>query len=436
MVFYAPMCTRRFALTVISIFALSCAEATTLSPDAQGLGPDSGGTLDDSGVLLDAQTHDCTSALTGWHALGGPLESSPSAGTQASPPSIAIDSSTGAIYVGWAEGAPADAHVRTWDGDAWQSVGAPLSMNPDNSSVYTVHLAARDGQLIMAHTESGGETSSGFYAHRWQAGDWELMGGGDLSTANVNTSGGAVALDDDGHPVVAWSQYTPGQIGRNRIHVRRFTELAYVPLDPELGGIAGPGASALTPSLAFDSAGDEIVAFSESGVRTFRRGDSAWESYGGEQVVGIPDILGAHSPHLARTPGGDPVIAIAQYDSTTSTSNGYLLEWTGSAWQSVGSALDIVPGEHSYMRDLVIDANGAPVIALSEGPDDVTSLYIMRWNGSGFVDVGTLPLSAYTGTQSVIGAALDVDVCGRLMVAFTEADTGGDRAVHVYRFYQ
>ena len=394
--------------------------------------------LDDAGNLLpDAAVLDCSFTQTGWHPIGGPLSASALTDTPANGPDIAVDSVTGDLYVAWVEGTPADVHVQQWNGATWLAVGGPVSANPDSTSAYTAHLAARAGALVLAHTESGGETSNGFYVHGFN-GAWQLYGGGDLSTASVNTSGGAVGFDDGGGAVAVWSQYTPGEIGRNRIHANRFSGPAYVPLGPQMGGIAGPGASALTPTVTFAPDGTEIVAFSESAVRVFERNsaDTGWDSLGGDAVSAIVDeVLGAHSPRLASGPDGVVYLAMAQYDPETLTSNGYLMELSGGTWQRRTGVVDLIPSEHSYVRALTVAGTGQPVMAVTEGAGS-NQLYIMSHNGGGFTDLGTMPLSAYAGTESVSAAALATDACGRVVVAFTEADTGGERDLHVYRFYE
>ena len=422
------MSTRLLALSTVFL-SLSCASAGggQDSVDAR-VGGDG-----DGAVGADAQAFDCASALTGWHPIGGPLDAM--VGSDSNSPAIAVDPVTNDLYVAWVEGDPADGHVSMWNGSSWQALGGDISVNPDNSPVYSMHLAVRDGVLVLAHAEAGGETSGGFHAQRWLNGSWQAMGPDDLSTSNVSVSGGAAGFDDNGDPVVAWSQYPPGEIGRNRIHVSRFDDRVEIPLDPVLGGVAGPGASALTPSLSFDG-GREVVAFSESGVRVFIRNqqDTGWEPLGGDEVSAIGSALGAHSPRLARSAEGELYLAVAENDPGTSTANGYLLRWTGFTWETLPGVVDLVPGEHGYVRALTVDGNGQPAMAVTEGTP--AGLYIMGWNNGSFSDLGSLPLSAYSGTEPVSAAALATDACGRLVVAFAEANTGGERAVHVYRFYQ
>ena len=60
----------------------------------------------------------------------------------------------------------------------------------------------------------------------------------------------------------------------------------------------------------------------------------------------------------------------------------------------------------------------------------------LTWNGNAFTDMGTLPLTAHGGAESVTSPVMTVDACGRVVVAFSEAEAGGDRSVHVYRFYE
>lgn len=423
-------------LPVLFLFVSACANANTQGDaDARPGGPDGNPTTGDAGdPTPDAAAPSCISGLTGWHPVGGPLSAWSQPDSPANGPSVAVDRTTGAIYVAWVEGAPADGHVRRWDGESWLQQGNPISVNPDNTAVYSVHIDARANGVILGHAEAGGESGAGFYAHSY-SGAWQLLGGGDLSVEGVSVTGGAARFDADNNAVVAFSQSVVAGSGR-RIQVRRFVGAAYQPLNPELGGIAGPGALAITPSVTFAADGTEIIAFSESGVRVLERNgdDTSWNQLGEESVSAIDSLNGAHSPHLARSESGQVFLAMAEYDNTTTTSNGYLMELSGNTWQRRGGLIDLVPSEHTYVKDLTVDGDDRPIAAITEGAG-ANQLYIQGHNGSDFNDIGTMPLSAYSGAESVNAAALATDECGRIVVAFTEADTDGERDVHVYRFY-
>lgn len=422
-------------LSSLLLLTVACADARSQNdPDGGGAGATDGAT-GDGAPGADAAGLDCSSGLTGWHPLGDPLSAWSQAMTPANGPSVDVDPVTGEIYVAWLEGIPADAHVRRWDGSNWLQLGNPISVNPDNTPVYSVHVAARAGEVVLGHAENGGETVSGFYAQAYN-GAWQQLGGGDLSTQNVSVTGGATRFDDDGNVIVAWSQSASGGSGR-RIQARRFDGAAYIPLNPEMGGIPGPGALALTPSVTFAADGTEIVAFSESGVRVFERNadDTGWDPLGGDEISAIDSLNGGHSPYLARSQTGQIFLALAEFDNGTSTANGYLMELSGSTWQRRDGVIDVVPGEHAYVKGMTVSGDGRPVVAATEGAG-ANELYIQRHNGSAFLDVGTMPLSAYSGGASVSAAALATDLCGRIIVAFTEEDASDERNLHVYRFYE
>jgi hypothetical protein len=96
---------------------------------------------------------------------------------------------------------------------------------------------------------------------------------------------------------------------------------------------------------------------------------------------------------------------------------------------------DTLPGAQSYMQSVVVDDMGRPVVAWLEG-DSPRLLHVHRWKGTSFEPLGDSPLSAYGGTGSVAGASLAMDVCGRVAIAFTEAEAqASDQAIQVYRYF-
>ncbi len=371
----------------------------------------------------------CTPGAPGWQKLGASLDALATADTNVNAVTLAIDDQNAPV-VAWTEGGPSDLYVSRFNGSAWQPLGPPISENPGTTNAYNPSLGAGHGQLVLFWMESGGANGTGAYARRWTGSDWELMGGGDLSTDSASVVGADVYIADNGDPIIAFSQGTP-----RRIVTRRFTGLAYVPLTPDLGGIPGPGASAITPFISQDSAGRVMIAFSESGVRIWGRNAAGtdWEPVGAGEI--IPLGTSAHTPRMSRRgPGANPIIALEEYDGTAA--HAFVYQWTGFNWAQMGGTINRVPAaSHANLKAVAVDSQDRPVIAWTEGADNMnTQLFVQRYDGTDFVDVGALPLSAFAGAQSVASAEMVIDACDRPVIAFTEAPVGGDRSVHVYRF--
>jgi Bacterial Ig domain len=90
----------------------------------------------------------------------------------------------------------------------------------------------------------------------------------------------------------------------------------------------------------------------------------------------------ADYPSLALDSNGNPVVAWSENDGTSY--NIYVKRWDGTAWASVGSGfLDVNPNLYAYEPSLVLDSSGNPVVAWYE--NDGTggasyNIYVKRFN--------------------------------------------------------
>ena len=199
---------------------------------------------------------------------------------------------------------------------------------------------------------------------------WQLVGGEalDVNPAAPDGSMSAVTVLPGGVPVVAWYEGTSDVYVARETSSGGWTVLGGGSLALEGGPLAGG------PALAAHSDGALYVAWTES-------------------VSGV---------------GTEP----------------FLRRWLGTAWGALGVDGSIATsdtGDEAYAADLVIDGDGAPLIACQQN-DDGMDVWVRRWNGSGWDLLGDDPLG--------IDAAGDeehpsIDLDGNVpYVAFSESGAG------------
>jgi hypothetical protein len=201
-----------------------------------------------------------------------------------------------------------------------------------------------------------------------------------------------------------------------------------------LGGNVDSFNSERIYSLAFNAAGDPIVAttasrlFPFSGqniwqVRVKQWEDQQWTDLGG--VLNVRTSRNAQGPSLAVDKLGRPLVTWSE-DTPRSLGEGsniYVKRWDGEAWVSLGEALDVISGGASY-PSLAVDSQNRPVVAWREfGPGDFNNgnLYVKRWeNDLAWAQLGDA-LDIDLGGD-VFQNSIAVDPSDRVVVAWTEND--------------
>jgi hypothetical protein len=213
-----------------------------------------------------------------------------------------------------------------------------------------------------------------------------------------------IAFDSSGKPFAAYSS-------GNFIYVREWSVGGW----NLLGGVLA-GSFAGSPSLVVNGAGQPVIAWHEKIGSSFNIYVYQWNGFDWLQVGSPLDVALANDatfPTLGVDSTGTPTVAWQEYDGTGI--NIYVKRWNGSSWLQLGNALDINLSHNAYEPDLSLDASGKPVVTWSESDGNV---YVKRWSGTGWVKLGG-PLDGVLTDFSVF-PSLALDASGTPFVAFQE----------------
>ena len=164
------------------------------------------------------------------------------------------------------------------------------------------------------------------------------------------------------------------------------------------GGISNTG-DVFYPSLAIAPDGTPYVAWeddssgnSEIYIRAWN--GSSWVEVGAGSATdgGISNsIAGSFGASLAIAPDGMPYVAWS--DDSSGNGEIYLRRWNGSSWEEVGAGSASGGGisnnaGHSSPPSLAIAPDGIPYVTWHDFSNVETEIYIRAWNGSSWAEVG------------------------------------------------
>ncbi|MDY7230069.1 Ig-like domain-containing protein [Hyalangium rubrum] len=312
-----------------------------------------------------------------WEQLGGSLNVT-SGSTLASP--LLQMTGNGEIVIAWSETKTVRyIYVKRWTGSNWESVGTALSASPGSaiSSLSSLRMDG-SGNPVVAFSADDGSTLN-LQVWRWSGTTWASVGNA-LSAKPGNTPVRDVSLrlDSADSPVVSWTEM--GDDSFEALYVSRWNAEEWEMLGGPIS--VNPG---MTPvhrtSLALDSAGQPVVSFQESsgsrgGLYVHRWTGSQWTALGGNLNVSsiVVDVnslqLDSEGRAVVAWTGGSDVFDV------------HIGRWTGAGWEMLGGALSAKPGSYTsaYGLSLQLNADGFPVIAWSESEVVGGGIYVARFN--------------------------------------------------------
>ena len=374
---------------------------------------------------------------------------------ESSSPSMAMDSA-GNPVVAWRDGASGnlEIYVRRFDGAIWQETntgngaGHGLSGHPAESfQPSLVFDALLRPMLAWADLSSG---SSEIYVRRFEDPAWVDVGvgssggGGISNTPDGDSIAPALVIDGAGRSVIAWSHRL--SFFNWEVYVRRFDGSAWVEvgMDSATGvGVSDTSSESLFPSLAVDAQGNPAVAWqdrtagpSEVYVRHFD--GVSWQSPGGVSAFAV----GGSAKNTSLCFDAAQRIIVAWDDLDTNLDRQiYVRRFDGTSWQELGVGSASGGGisdtvDDSILPSLIVDATGDPVIAWSDDTSGNEEIYVRRFDGTSWQEVGSGSATG-GGVSNTVGdsshPSLVLDDVGRLVLAWQDGSSG-NHEIYVRRF--
>jgi hypothetical protein len=295
---------------------------------------------------------------------------------------------------------------------SWQQLGGALDINFDNTAKRPNQVLDGSGNPGIVWTES-----DYVYVKRWNGSRWIRVGG----VVNNNIGKNAewhpsVAIDQTGNPVVSWVGKDIGT--SSKVYVKRWNGTAWVKLGSFLNINRGINTvyDVANTSVVIDQTGNPVVSWQECvqvrfeciryNIYVKRWSGSQWVVLGNTYLNVDPNKY-SNAPILASDAKGNPVISWGESDETSS--NVYVKRWTGSNWVQLGTLNATETASAIYLG---FNSQNNPVVGVKEFNGDI---YIKRWTGNQWQQLGSL-------VNAIYGVSLVVDRFNKPIVVFQEQD--------------
>lgn len=329
---------------------------------------------------------------------------------KSSMPSLAI-SVQGRPFLAWsdASGGNAEIYIRRWDGLLWQEMsgrsatGGGISNNGGDSSEPSVGVAPNGAVYVAWQDRSSG--NSDIYVKWWNGSAWAEVGAGSATGGGISSNATlsrkpSVAVDTLGRPYVAWSDQRAnvGEIFVKRWNGSYWEEVGGASATG--GGISNNSGESADPVVAAGDDGsifvawsDDLAGDSEIYVRKYKDGQG-WSDVGPGSSSGggiSNNDAASYNPTLGAASGGS--LYLAWVDESDSDTEIYARRWTGSTWTDLGSGSARgggISNNNSPSQDpsIAVDRFGRAIVAWDDLSSGASEIYLKRWTGSGWEDVG------------------------------------------------
>jgi hypothetical protein len=200
--------------------------------------------------------------------------------------------------------------------------------------------------------------------------------------------------------------------------VPEFAALWRVPQLRSLGGLSPPPAAlALDRSRRMLVAGTVFSSVRRDEVYVYRSGPEGDTPLGGTLSESAPESYSEIIQLALAVDGADrPVVAWSEPTGTGMKL--FVRRWTGSLWEELGGLPSLPPSQSAFGLSLSTGPSELPVLAWNL----LSKVYVYRWNGTGWDALGD-PLSGRTARTEAGGFSLVVDSENRPHVAYVEEQT-------------
>ena len=214
---------------------------------------------------------------------------------------------------------------------------------------------------------------------QWNGTSWTQLGEGLSGASGTSSTNPALAVDAAGNPTVAWDEYDGTTV--TNISVASWNGAAWTKFGESLSAING-GTNALNPALALDEAGHPTVAWYEydgdrAGIYVQKWNGSEWTQLGGALSGNNGSAV---YPTLALDEAGNPVVGWQNYDSSTFF-NIHVARWDSMSWNQLGGPLSANPANTpAYNPSLALDDHGFPLVAWEDRESTAVEIHVRRYN--------------------------------------------------------
>jgi hypothetical protein len=299
----------------------------------------------------------------------------------------------------------------------WQQLG-----NSAATGGYASLAQTTTGIPVMAYQVDDGIFTD-IYVKQWNGSSWGQLGTflNFDSNNNLYAQSPNLALDSFGNPVVSWQE---GDGISSNIYVKRWNGSSWI----EVGNTLNFNTDhyAYDPSLALDSSGNPVVSWSECiaadafgnctnyDIYVKRWNGSNWVQLG--TTLDINANQNAYAPSLGLDGSGNPTVSWQEYGGFSD--NVYVKRWNGSSWVQVGSPL-----EFGTSPSLALDSSGNPIVSYQEYDGTSQDIDVVRWNGSSWSFIGATTLDVNFFADA-LNPSLALDSSGNPTVSWWEYESG------------
>lgn len=165
-------------------------------------------------------------------------------------------------------------------------------------------------------------------------------------------------------------------------------------------------------------------------------------SAGSASEGGISNNIGdSISPQLAINNSGEYIVAWS--DNSSGNHEIYVRKWNGVSWEEMGTGSASGSGISNTVRDsglygglnIAINALGNPVIAWEENNYSISYIYLKQWNGTAWEELGASATGNGISVVSVYSfISLAIDKNGNPVVAWEDKSSTPKREIYLKRW--
>jgi hypothetical protein len=319
--------------------------------------------------------------------------------------------------------------VQQWDGASWSQLGDAI--NTTGNLVLVSYLVNVAGKPTVALKESDGMYVNG-YVEQWDGTRWVQLGGAINPLVTSDIQDALPATNGNGDLVVGVWQGVGG-LEPYSGYLFRWNGSTWDPLGAGYNAVAG-GSIHLKPAVALDEGGQPYLVWGEKEttnyddyVVTYTDG---WQTVGGK-VNPEPGLnMGGQGLLAISKNSGFPFTAMRSDDDTPP--NAYAMYWDGAQWKKIGGAINAVPNQTvTYgTKAFALTSEDIPLLAIVESDGVANNAYVLKWSGSEWQTMGGA-VNPIPG-QSINRLRMTLDDADRPIISMLDSNAINNKC-YVYR---